>query len=113
MISFGIENSDTLSQHEIKCPSCGKWTPGDSETCVYCGALVDPQLRDQQEREVRAAEEERERIASQSPVEKKLAQLKNSDNPIARFAFGVLNVLWLIYMGIVSFIIWFTAIFSG
>lgn len=102
-----------MSSSEIKCPSCGNWTPGNQANCIHCGALVDPALIDQKERDNRAEKNRKEREAAETRIEKYLKKLQQSENPFARFLYTVLNIVWIVYMAIVSFVIWFTAIFSG
>ena len=112
---FANENNLTikLASKEIKCPSCGQWTPGDKSHCLHCGELVDTEIIDRQERDKRKEEHHARKEASKSKLERYLDKLKHSDNPFYRALFNVLNVVWMIYMGLVSFVIWFTTIFSG
>ncbi len=98
---------------EIKCQSCGNWTPGGQLHCVHCGALVDPGEIDRKARKVRAEAQRAREKAAETKLEKFIKRLRKSENPFHRFVYHVLNIIWMIYMGIVSFVIWFTAIFSG
>lgn len=115
ILIFADENKLTtvLTSKEIKCPNCGEWTPGDKSYCQHCGELVDPEIIDRRERDKRKQEHDARSEASKSKLERYLDKLQHSENPFKRMLFKVLNVIWMIYMGIVSFVIWFTTIFSG
>lgn len=102
-----------MSTNEIKCPNCSRWTPGNHSHCVHCGALVDYRIIDQQKRASREAERIRRKEANPTRLEKYLKKIKHSKNPAVRFLYHVLNVVWTVYMALMAFIIWFTAIFSG
>lgn len=102
-----------MGQHEIKCPECNNWTPGDRSHCVHCGNLVDAQLIDQRERAAREDKRRRSKAASETAFEKRLKKMRYSTNPFTRFLYQVLNVIWMIYMALLAFVIWFTTIFSG
>lgn len=81
--------------------------------CIHCNQLVDPVKLDRQERAIRQMQAEKKALAEESKLAKLIKRLQQSENPFLRLLFHVLNVIWLIYMGLVSFVIWFTAIFSG
>ncbi len=102
-----------LESKELKCPNCGEWTPGEQSHCQHCGELVDPEIIDRQERDKRKKEHHARSEASKSKLQRQLDKLQHSKNPLYQLLFKVLNVIWMIYMGLVSFIIWFTTIFSG
>lgn len=93
-----------------KCPSCNHWNQGESLNCESCHSLLDKN---------EILREEREKIYGKPKVEKPswlenyLERTKDSTNPFVKFARISLNVGWISYMTIISFIVWFTVGFSG
>jgi hypothetical protein len=91
--------------HRIKCHQCGNWSQGSVENCEVCGVILDKNVY------LKSISEER------NPKEKS----SRPDFFIINKEDGVLLVIWkrilqagyLVFMAIMSFIIWFVALFSG
>ena len=99
--------------NQKKCEACGKWTKGDRKRCVYCDALIDPVLIAEEKRVQRKALERERRLLNESKLEKYLRRLQESDKPLNKFVFKFLNIVFTIYMGILSFFIWLIALISS
>jgi hypothetical protein len=99
--------------NQKKCGSCGKWTKGDLERCVYCNSLIDPVLIEKERKAARLAKAREERLQNESRFEKYLRELQESEKPSHKFLFGFLNIAFTIYMGILSFFIWLIALISS
>lgn len=94
---------------ERKCRKCGAWN-GEEEHCLICGTVLDPQKIRQQE--IRT-EEDRRAEAPKSKIEQLLNRMKDSSNPFVKLSYVLLKTFWLVYLGIVSFILWFIALGPG
>ena len=100
-------------QHAVKkCPSCGKysaWRNAVDDSCEFCGAILDPRkLREVQAAELKA---EKARLNFEHPVF--WVSIKPTDKPIVVFWKEILRAGQLVYMAIVSFLLWITAIVAG
>ncbi len=98
---------------EKKCQTCGKWTDGNNTHCQHCGALIDHKIIAEEKRQVRAEEKKTKSLENESKFAKYLRKLEESENPVHRFFFVILNAVFNIYMAILSFFIWLIAIASG
>jgi uncharacterized membrane protein len=99
--------------NQKKCPKCGKWTDGDRTHCVFCDALIDPVLVAKERKRVRDEEARERRLLEETKFEKYLRNLQESDKPIHKIGFKILNTVFTIYMAILSFFIWLIALISG
>ncbi len=100
-------------KNQKKCPSCGKWTDGSKDTCVFCDSLINPALIQQAEQRRKEETRRAEKLANESKFERYLRKLEESDKPGHVLAFKILNTAFSIYMGILSFFIWLIALISG
>lgn len=93
-----------------KCPSCSHWNDGEAVNCVKCHSLLDKN---------EILREEREKIYGKPKVEKPswlenyLEKTKDTQNPFVKILRISLNIGWISYMAIITFIVWFTVGFSG
>lgn len=99
--------------NQRKCHNCGKWIDLAQDYCQFCDATLDPTLRAKEEKAEKDRIAREEKLLTESWVEKKLRKLQESDKPIHQFLYQVLNVVFTIYMGILSFFIWLIALISG
>ncbi len=102
-----------MNNKEIKCVHCGKWTSGNVSNCQNCGGLVDYKIIDLKEREAIAKAAEKRRKQNETKLERLIQKMQESKHPLARVSFHALNIIWIIYSGLIAFVIWFSAIFSG
>ena len=94
---------------ERKCKSCGVWN-ADEQVCKSCGTVLDPaEIRKQEHKN----EESKRAAIPKSKVEKMLDQMKASSNPLVKLSYVVLKTFWLVYMAIITFILWFIALGPG
>jgi len=95
---------------EKKCPTCNHWNKGDVMNCSQCNSLLDKN---------EILKVEREKVYGKPKIEKPgwldnyLERTKDTTNPFVKIARTALSVGWIMYMGILSFIIWFAVGFSG
>jgi hypothetical protein len=93
-----------------KCPSCNHWNSGEKANCEKCNSLLDKNV---------ILKEEREKIHGKPKIEKPgwldsyLEKTKDTTNPFVKVVRTCLTVGWVMYMGILSAIIWFAVGFSG
>ncbi|MGZ5242429.1 MAG: hypothetical protein ACXWDO_05380 [Bacteroidia bacterium] len=95
-----------------KCPNCGKFSHYDYSVeakCEFCGAILDPRTF-----EAAKAKEEKEQQAQlkhEHPVF--WVSIKPSDSSLTVLGKQVLRAAQIIYMAIISFLLWITAIVAG
>ncbi|MCH2213999.1 MAG: hypothetical protein MK086_02400 [Flavobacteriales bacterium] len=99
--------------NQRKCHECGKWTEVRETHCVFCDATLDPLLRAREEKIEREKKIREERLLRETRFEKYLRTLQESEKSYHQITFQVLNVVFTIYMGILSFFIWLIALISG
>lgn len=96
-----------------KCHSCGKWTSGAKTHCIHCQALTDPDLIAIENSKKREKEFEKRAEARESKTSKKIKEFKHSEKLGYRILHFILDTLFTIYMGILSFIVWLIAFISA
>jgi hypothetical protein len=99
--------------NQRKCHDCGKWTDSNEKYCVFCDATLDPLLKSKEENVERERRKREQKILSETKFEKHLRRLQESEKPIHKVSFRVLNIAFTIYMGTLSFFIWLIALISG
>lgn len=99
--------------NERKCVVCGKWTDSTKTHCTHCNALTEPALIAEQKRILEVKERKARELANESKAAKIIRTLKTSKNPFYRAVFVFLNIIFSIYMAILSFIVWLIALISG
>lgn len=99
--------------NQRKCHDCGKWTDSSEKYCVFCDATLDPVLRAKEEKAEKARIARENKLLTESRFERYLRKLQESEKPLHKAAFRVLNIAFTIYMGILSFFIWLIALISG
>lgn len=99
--------------NQRKCHDCGKWTDSTEKYCVFCDATLDPLLKSKEENVERERRKREQKILSETKFEKHLRRLQESEKPIHKVSFRVLNIAFTIYMGTLSFFIWLIALISG
>lgn len=98
---------------ERKCTVCGKWTDGSKTHCEHCGALTDPALVAERNKEERDADRQASKLKNESKTARKLRALKKSDKVFHRIIFYIADTIFTIYMAILSFIVWLIAFITG
>jgi len=95
---------------ERKCPECGKWTDGSLTHCNYCNGLIDPSKIIERD----AAAYENEWLSNQkSKLDLFAKRIKEHKNPLVKGAFYTVYGLWLVYMGILTAILYIIAFLPG
>jgi hypothetical protein len=90
---------------ETKCPKCGEWQPtnGKSEAqCVFCDAFLHP---DKRMREIE--------IKKRELVKPFFIIIKQDDQWYIKIAKFTFNAVQLVFVSIVSFIVWFVTLLAG
>jgi len=99
--------------NERKCHACGKWTDGNKTHCIYCNALTDPVLIAKEKSITREKEHRAVELAKESKTVRKFKALKHSEKLLHRILYGIFEILFTIYMGILSFIVWLIAMLTA
>lgn len=99
--------------NERKCHACGKWTDGNKTHCIHCNALTDPALIAKEKSTARQKEHREQELAKESKTVKKFKALKHSEKLFHRVVYAIFDVIFTIYMGILSFIVWFIAMLTA
>lgn len=95
-----------------KCPSCGKYSSYDAAIdakCEFCGAVLDP--RTLQEVKIKEEAAEQARLRYEHPVF--WVSIKPTDGPLTVFWKQILRGAQLVYMAVISFLLWVAAIVAG
>ncbi|MCC5932376.1 MAG: hypothetical protein JJU28_24235 [Cyclobacteriaceae bacterium] len=94
-------------KHQKKCPGCGEWSTwyqSHEDICEHCGTLLSPEAFNRDER----------RAEYQAASEKKwIFYIEENDGPVLRFFKKIGNTVYLIYMAILTFIMWLIAVTPG
>jgi hypothetical protein len=101
------------NQHTVKkCPNCGKYSAWDNSLeaiCEFCGAVLDP--RTLLEVQVKEEKKRQAQLRFEHPVF--WVSIKPTDKPLVVFGKEILRGAQIVYMAIVSFLLWITAIIAG
>lgn len=81
--------------------------------CVFCDSTLDPVLRAKEERAENERISREKKLLTENRFEKYLRKLQESEKPIHQISFRILNIIFTIYMGTLSFFIWLIALISG
>ncbi len=98
------------SKIERKCSNCGQWNVGNQELCQFCGAPISPQ------KIIETREEKRVKEEKEKPLDKidiYLKRLKGHPNLFVRILFQIVYSTWVVFMLIVSAIVYFVALTPG
>ena len=93
----------------IKCPACQTWNE-DRDYCSNCNEVLSHELKMEQARE-KLREEEKQRPLTQ--FNHYLKRLKESDAPIDKLKFTILNSAWWIFLIGVTALIALVALAPG
>lgn len=93
---------------ERKCLNCGHWNT-DEAFCSKCGAAISPN----QVKKARSDERAKRIKVDKSKLDEFASKWKNTDNPFLKLAYKVAYFFWMLYIGIISFILWFIALGPG
>lgn len=99
-------------QKETKCPDCGHWNQGSQERCSSCNSLLDRNLYRKEKLEAEGKLPVR-KVKKPDWLDRYLERTAQSNNPMVMFARGVITVAWIMYMGMISFILWLIAWLAG
>jgi len=81
--------------------------------CVFCDAVLDPLLIAKEEKLERDEKLRKEKLQNETQFEKYLRQLQESEKAHHQILFKFLDLVFTIYMAILSFFIWLIALISG
>jgi len=85
-------------QNEIKCNNCGEWSvwsQQESDKCVHCGEVLRP-----------VSDEEKDKIKKRLEVEYVKVHINEDDNIFVKLFKHVFNFVQMIFIAIISFLIW-------
>lgn len=89
---------------ERKCSNCGTWT--FKTPCDSCGQELDPVKLQQAKKEVQEAEKALEPTPK---LDAFFLKWKSTKNPIFKIFYWIAYSVWLVYLGIMSFILFMVA----
>ncbi len=95
-----------------KCPVCGQysgWDETPDATCQHCGSILDPRTHHKVKKEA-----EKKRLAQlrfEHPVF--WVSIKPTDKPFTVFWKQIARGAQIVYMAIVSFLVWLAAVVAG
>lgn len=92
---------------KIKCHSCGTWNEGEHEKCEACNVLLD---ENRHRKEKRDQADNKLKINTEQPG---VFEINEGDNIFIIAVKKIAQGAHFVFMAILSFIIWFIAIFSG
>lgn len=98
------------SKIERKCSSCGKWNNGAIENCIFCDAPISPK------KIIETREKERKASEANEPLGKidiYLKGLKEHPNFFIRILFNIVYSVWVVFMLIISAVVYFVALTPG
>ncbi len=98
------------SKVERKCTSCNKWNIGEHENCQFCNAPISP------EKIIESRAQKRQEVEEQKPLDKidvYLKKLKEHPNFFVRILFKVIYSTWVVFMLIISAVVYFVALTPG
>jgi hypothetical protein len=93
---------------ERKCWNCGHWNTNEA-FCVSCGSPIAPN----QVRKVRKEKREKNFKVDKSKLDEFAEKWKNTNNVFLKLLYKVAYLFWMLYIGIISFILWFIALGPG
>ena len=99
--------------HQKKCHECANWTDGSLQRCAFCNAIIDPILIAEAEQIEKQRILRENAIKSESKLNRFLRKFQESDNPFNKVLFKIFQIVFNIYMAILSFFIWLIALISG
>lgn len=94
---------------ERKCTICGTWNL-DNDFCTSCGKAISP--IELEKIEVIKRQSFADKL-EQSIVDKEFMKYKNSKNVFVRQLFKIMYSFWVVYMAIISFMLWLIALVTG
>ncbi len=99
--------------NERKCLNCGEWNNTSYKHCSKCGALLNPEVIAEKEKALHAEESLREKLENENRFERWIRKLEASNKPGHKIFLAVARVVFNIYMGFISFILWLIAWLAG
>jgi hypothetical protein len=93
-------------QIKRKCPSCSTWNTKGEHRCKTCGVALQAELIIEEEYHAR----EKKRLERpRTKLDELVESLKGSRNPLVRILYFIVYSIWLVYIGILGFILWLIA----
>ena len=89
--------------NETKCIACKKWTNGSKTHCQHCNSIL----------ETTKLENERQERHENYIIDIMLIKIKPTDHIIVVGIKKVLQAIQIVYMAILSFILWIIAMLPG
>ncbi|MGB1000395.1 MAG: hypothetical protein ACPGVE_08690 [Flavobacteriales bacterium] len=99
--------------NEIKCNACKNWTDGAKNNCSFCGNLVNPKEIKKIEQLTKAEQLKKQKEEKMSAFEKWIEQQEKSKKWHVKILVRLVKIVWVMYMALLSFIIWFIAWLAG
>ena len=100
-------------KHAVKkCPNCGKYSEWDNSihaTCNFCGEVLDPRTL----HKVQVAEEKKKQAQLRFEHPVFWVSIKPTDPPLVKFGKEILRGAQLVYMAVISFLLWVAAVVAG
>lgn len=93
---------------ERKCSNCGEWNSNEA-FCKSCNAPLSPR----QVNKVRKASRAKRNKMDKSKLDEFAYKWKHTKNPFLKLSYRVAYFFWMVYIGIISFILWFIALGPG
>lgn len=98
------------SKVERKCEHCDTWNIGDHDNCKNCGKPIKPEKIIESRADLR---EQKEAAKPLDKIDVQLKKLKEHPNLFVRILFKVVYSTWVIFMAIVSAIVYVVALTPG
>ena len=105
-----MEEPESTTRATRKCPTCGQWSAWHfrpTDTCSFCGALLDPLAAERISEEAARLERDRKGIKID------LIEIKPEDEGMVRWGKYLVRAVQLSFIAILSFIIWLVTLATG
>lgn len=99
-------------ESQIKCPACSAWVSKSQSRCTACGSTLDRNQFQKEER-IKAGTYPEKKERKKTRIELWLERTESSENTLVVFARSIVKVVWLMYLGVLSFIIWMVTLLAG
>ncbi|HLP12552.1 MAG TPA: hypothetical protein VK177_11520 [Flavobacteriales bacterium] len=98
---------------QIKCPHCGNWNSDSNQNCVSCQQSLVLKPANEQKNEKTSFSELASRLRSQSGWLDRFFENAKSGNVFMKSIAFLLQALWMVYFGILLFIVWMVTVVAG
>ncbi len=94
---------------DVKCSNCETW----NANVDYCTSCNHPVSREAILKAREVVREEKSKEIPISKLDKWIGNWKKSSNPFLKYSYKIASFIWIIYMAIVSFVLWMVALGPG